>query len=172
MNNKILEYEITDKLHESECTIVYHGYRTQDSLPAVVKVLKAEAATKEKLAAFKHEFEITSKLDLPGIVKPIALADDDDGLVMVMEDFGGQSLDRILNQSPLTLEASLALAVSLADAVGLIHEQRIIHKDINPSNIVYNPGTGQINLIDFGLADQVPERSIAPHPPSSPGRNA
>jgi serine/threonine protein kinase len=113
MNNKILEYEITDKLYESECTIVYRGYRNQDRLPLVLKVLKAEAATKEKLAAFEHEFDITSKLDLPAVVKSIALTDDDGRRVMVMEDLGGQSLDRILDPSPPALEPFLALAVSL-----------------------------------------------------------
>ncbi len=40
----------------------------------------------------------------------------------------------------------------IADLLGAIHAGNIIHKDINPSNIVYNPTTGQVKIIDFGIS--------------------
>jgi PAS domain S-box-containing protein len=167
MKDNILEYKTTATLHESGRTVVYRGYHTQNNRAVVLKVLKPEAASLERQAAFRHAFKITSKLDLSGVVKPIALADHGGGLVMVMEDIGGQSLARILAASPLSFESALVLAVSLADTVALINRQHIIHKNINPSNIVCKPGTGQINLIDFELSDEAPERNMAPQPPAA-----
>jgi serine/threonine protein kinase len=82
----------------------------------------------------------------------IVLEEYDGGLMMVMDDIGGISLDRILASSPLTLPATLELATSLAEILGSIHSQEIVHKNINPSNIVVNPETKVINFIDFAAS--------------------
>jgi len=163
IKTKISQYGIIENLYENKCTIVYRGYRTQDGLPVILKVLKPETATQEMFTAFKYEFNIISKLNQPDIVKSLALEDYGNSLVMVLNDIGGDSLNHILNQTPLPLPESLGIMVALSDTVGFIHKQRIIHKDIKPSNIIYNLNTKQINLIDFGLADESPERSVTPH---------
>ena len=59
-------------------------------------------------------------------------------LMMILEDFGGESLDKILKTQQLSLKVFLELAIRISDIVGQIHQQNIIHKDINPSNIVWN----------------------------------
>lgn len=165
MTSKVERYEIKEKLYESERTQVYRGYRTYDHLPVILKILRPEAATQERITSFKHEFDIISKLNLPGAAKALGLEDYEDSLMIVVEDTGGDTLSRALQQAPLPLIDSLKLMITLTDTVGLIHEKHIIHKDINPSNIVFNPKTKQVNLIDFSLADEVPERSIALKPP-------
>jgi predicted ATPase/signal transduction histidine kinase/GAF domain-containing protein/tRNA A-37 threonylcarbamoyl transferase component Bud32 len=162
MKIKISQYEIIEYLYESKYTIVYRGCHAQDSLPVILKVLKPEVATQERLTAFKNEFNITSKLEHPDIVKTLALEVYDNSLMMVFNDIGGDSLNHILSQTPLSLQQSLELMIALSDTLGFIHKQRIIHKDIKPSNIIYNLKTKRINLIDFGVADEVPERSVTP----------
>jgi len=54
-------------------------------------------------------------------------------LYMVMEDFGGESLDKILFNISLNPKQFLQLAISIITSLGKIHERNIIHKDINPS---------------------------------------
>ncbi len=166
MYNRIKQYKITDRLAEIGSTLVCRGRRTGNGEPVVLKILKTDVATRDEVARFRREFEITSKLNLPGVVKVRGLEEYRGGLMMVMEDIGGQSLDRILDQAPLSLTESLELAVALAETVGLMHRQRIIHKNINPSNIIWNSQTKQLNLIDFGLADEMPMRSVTPQPPA------
>jgi serine/threonine protein kinase len=46
----------------------------------------------------------------------------------------------------------LRLAIRLTAILGRIHHHHLIHKDINPSNIVWNPQTSQLKLIDFGIS--------------------
>jgi len=111
---------------------------------------------------------MTSNLKVPGVVKVFGLEEYEDGLMMVMEDIGGRSLDLIPESDPLPLVESLEIAMILAETLGSIHRQGIIHKNINPSHIIWNADTRQLNLIDFGIAGEAPERTVSPKPPSVP----
>ena len=70
---------------------------------------------------------------------------------MVLEDFGGKSLKE-LSKQPWSLEKFLPLAIEITQILREIHRRNIIHKDINPSNILLNPETGQVKIIDFGIS--------------------
>jgi PAS domain S-box-containing protein len=159
MGDIINKIEITEKLAESRITLVCRGRRLEQGEPVIVKILKPEANTTEVASRFRHEFEITSELNIPGVVKVIGLEETNGGLMMVMEDIGGKSLERVLKQSPLTLQQSLELAISLAETIGSIHSHGIIHKDIAPTNIVINPETGVTNLIDFAISTKLPHET-------------
>ncbi len=164
---KIAQYEIAEQLYESRCTLVCRGCRTGSSESVIVKVLKPAAATEGELTRFRREFSILSKVDLPGVAKAQALEEFEGSLLMVLEDIGGQALDRLCAGAPLPLAQFLELAVGLADTVAGLHHLRIIHKDVNPAHIVFNPGTRQFRLIDFGIADNLPQRTVEPQPPSA-----
>jgi serine/threonine protein kinase len=73
-------------------------------------------------------------------------------LAIVLEDFGGESLKRLMQERPFTLSKSLSLAIQIADILGYIHAENIVHKDINPANIVLNRSTNQLKIIDFSIA--------------------
>ena len=75
---------------------------------------------------------------------------------MVLEDFGGTSLDSSLNGEPLALEPFLILAIQITSALGEVHQKNIIHKDINPANIVWNRNNNTTKLIDFGISSELP----------------
>jgi serine/threonine protein kinase len=51
-----------------------------------------------------------------------------------------------------TLKEFLLLASRITGILSNLYDEGIIHRDINPGNIVFNPDTGEIKLIDFGLA--------------------
>jgi serine/threonine protein kinase len=70
----------------------------------------------------------------------------------LLEDFGGESLTKLLPAQSLEIATFMRLAIRLATVVNDIHHQNVIHKDINPSNIIWNPNTHQIKIIDFGIS--------------------
>ena len=61
-------------------------------------------------------------------------------------------LEQRLGQEPLETGLFLELAIQIASIVRSLHQRSVIHRDINPSNLVLQPGTGQLTLIDFGTA--------------------
>lgn len=65
---------------------------------------------------------------------------------------GFVSLDKILGQSKLNDECRLKLAKDVLDAVRFLHSIEVVHNDIKPSNILVNPTTCSIQIIDFGSA--------------------
>jgi len=166
MDGRINGYEITEQLYESGTTLVYRGRRPGSAESLILKILKPDAATRDERARFRREFEMTSNLNIPGVVKVFGLEEYKDGLIMVMENIGGRSLDLIPEEDPLPLTEFLEIAMILAETLGSIHGQQIIHKSITPSNIVWNRDIKRLNLIDFGIADEAPERTVSPQPPS------
>ncbi|MDZ7970005.1 MAG: AAA family ATPase [Nostoc sp. DedSLP03] len=147
---------ILSKIYESSATLVYRGIREQDNCAVVAKVLKQNYPSPGELTRYRQEYEITHSLNIDGVVKAYSQQDYQRTLVILLEDFGGESLERLRQHQsdfyPIPLSNFLGLAIAITDILGRIHAANIIHKDINPSNIVLNPNTGVVKMIDFGIA--------------------
>ncbi|MBI9069227.1 MAG: AAA family ATPase [Salinivirgaceae bacterium] len=164
--DKILGYQLIELVSKSQNTEIYRAIDS-DKKSVVLKLLRDDNIDSEKLAHFKKEYEITSKLTSNWIVKPYDLLKYKDTLVMVLEDFGGISLNQfIAKYSPCTnttqLIEILNVAILITKALNDIHNQNIIHKDINPSNIIINKEKTILKIIDFGLATKLVNEQFEP----------
>lgn len=65
---------------------------------------------------------------------------------------GGDSLQRLKLAGMLDLDSFIQLAITITEILGQIHQRHIIHKDVNPANIVLNPSTHQVKIIDFSIS--------------------
>jgi predicted ATPase/signal transduction histidine kinase/tRNA A-37 threonylcarbamoyl transferase component Bud32 len=151
------DIEVCTQIYSSASSLVYRGIRQSDNTPIILKVLKEDYPTIAALIRSKQEYAITRSLDIEGVIKVYSQQDYQRSLVMTLEDFGGESLEKLRQESPesyclMPLAEFLHLAIKLAEIIGLIHTAQIIHRDINPSNIVLNPATGTVKIIDFGIA--------------------
>ena len=162
MTTMIAGYQVTDALYESVNSLVYRAYDEKNNRPVVLKMLKQAYPPPEKIGWFRREYELTRRLRLPGVVRTYAFTTDQHSPVMVLEDFGGESLELLLPQKPLgrfRLAEFLPIAILVADILGQVHQQHVMHKDINPSNIIFNPVSGQVKLIDFGISTVLPREN-------------
>ncbi len=69
-----------------------------------------------------------------------------------MEYFKGITLDNFLYENKLTSIQRRQLLREIVDTVVHLHQISILHRDIKPQNILINPETLEIRIIDFGLA--------------------
>jgi len=145
-------YEITKQIHESNNSLVYRGLRKQDNQPVILKFLKQDYPMPASLVRYKQEYEITRNLNLESVPKTYSLERYQNSLAIIFEDSGGESLKLWLASQKLTLEEFLSTALKITRALGQIHQHNIIHKDINPSNIIINSTTGIVKIIDFGIS--------------------
>ncbi len=159
------DYQIVEKIYESPNSLVYRATLNQNNQPIVIKILKENYPTPSELTRYKQEYEITRSLKVDNIVKAYDLQRYENSLVILFEDCGGQSLKLLLSQSKLSLEEFLMIAIKITEGLAAIHKANIIHKDINPSNIVYNPKTGQLQIIDFGISTRLSQELITLVPP-------
>ncbi|MDV2997481.1 MAG: Serine/threonine-protein kinase PknD [Chroococcidiopsis sp. SAG 2025] len=148
---------IDSKIYESAASVVYRGIREQDGQAIVVKLLKQDYPSPQELTRYRQEYEITRSLNLPGVVKAYSQQNYQRTLAILLEDFGGESIERWMRQRPegfcpMPLSNFFRLAIDITEILGKIHAAHVIHKDINPSNIVLNPNTGVVKIIDFGIA--------------------
>ncbi|MBF0423937.1 MAG: serine/threonine-protein kinase PknK [Magnetococcales bacterium] len=147
------KYQILHTIYESPNSLIYRAKRLADGEAVVLKVINRHYPEPEALARFRQEYEMTRSLEKEGVVQVFTLEPYQNGLAIVMEDFGARSLDKyLLEGGAMEVGQFLELAIPIAEILGRIHKRRIIHKDINTSNIIWNQETGQIKFIDFGIA--------------------
>lgn len=152
----ILGFQVRELIHDSENSLVYRAYDQASGQTSILKMLKQAYPSPRRIAEFQREYEITKSLnDLPGTPNAYNLVIHDRQWVLILEDFGGKSLDQITQQRSLNLDEFLVLAIELSNILSQIHGHHIIHKDINPSNIVINANTNQIKVIDFGISTRL-----------------
>ncbi|MEG4964235.1 MULTISPECIES: AAA family ATPase [unclassified Microcoleus] len=142
-------------LYESANSLVYRALREADRQPLILKLLKESYPTPQELLRYRTEYRITQELKEAGVVRVYDLQKYQNSLVMFVEDFGGESLKIWMQQRKFSLKEFLQIAIATTETLGQIHRANIIHKDINPSNIVFNPATGQLKIIDFGISTQL-----------------
>ncbi|MBF2047946.1 MAG: AAA family ATPase [Elainella sp. C42_A2020_010] len=154
-------YHLTEVVHVGAETILYRGWSQSHQQPVILKTLKADYPNLSQLTRLKHEYQITASLDLEEIVKTYGLEIHQHRVVLVLEDFGGRSLNHWLAEQPgqpvdqPALIRWLEMAVQLAQALEVLHQHAIIHKDIKPANIIFNPATAQVKLTDFSIASHL-----------------
>ncbi|MFN6481722.1 MULTISPECIES: ATP-binding sensor histidine kinase [unclassified Nostoc] len=157
---RIPGYRITEELYNGSRTLVYRGDRETDSLAIVIKLLKNPYPSFSELLSFRNQYTIAKNLNSPLIVQTYSLEPYQNGYALVMEDFGGISLKEWKFRGNLqSLQEFLNIALALCDTLNLLYKERIIHKDIKPSNILINPETKQIKLIDFSIASLLPRET-------------
>ncbi|MBF0237116.1 MAG: AAA family ATPase [SAR324 cluster bacterium] len=158
-------YKIQKELYDSSRSLILQAQQNQTHRPVVLKVLKNEFPDSREISQFIREYEHLQKFHHPGIIKVSGLFPWKTSWYMVLEDFGGVSLSQILEQrgaqkQAMKLQEFLVLAIQICDILGIVHQAPIIHKDINPSNILLNPESGVLKLIDFGISTELSQEVI------------
>ncbi|MBD1805629.1 AAA family ATPase [Microcoleus sp. FACHB-SPT15] len=150
---------IVSQIYESANSLVYRGILNRNQQPLILKLLKEDYPATAELYRYQQEYEIIRRLNLKETIKAYELRKYHNTQVMLLEDVGGESLKILIEERSFSLPEFLHLAIKIADALGKVHQKNVIHKDINPSNIVLNPQTRQLKLIDFGLSTLLPQEN-------------
>ncbi|GAB1542111.1 hypothetical protein NUACC21_47850 [Scytonema sp. NUACC21] len=149
-------YLISQQIYLGNKTVIYRGLRERDRKAVVLKMMRSEYPSFKELIQFRNQYTIAKNLQLEGVIQTYSLEPYQNGYVLVMEDFGGISLkDYVTNVETLyakSLHEFLHIAIQIVTALEGLYRYHIIHKDIKPANILINPTTKQVKLIDFSIA--------------------
>lgn len=116
------------------------------------------------LDGFEREFALRDLLSEIPALHPIALERDDGGVTLVMEDFHGDPVGRLLG-APMEMEQFLQLAVITTAAVRQMHRAGLVHRDIKPSNILVDSNCERVRLTGFAFASRLVRERQSPEPP-------
>src|SRR6266403_689026 len=147
--------------------VLCRGWRSEGNASARLAVLPvAEHPAPASLDRLAHEYGLREEFDSDWAVRPLDLIRERDRTVLVLEDPGGQPLDRVLGV-PMETGKLLRLAIGIAAALGKAHQRGLVHKDVKPANILVNPDSGEVRLTGFGLASRLARERQRPEPPES-----
>jgi len=149
--SSLTQYEFGERIHTGRHHGVFRG-TDPDGRPVILKVLEQLHPSPEQVARFRHEYQTQAAIDSHYVVRARSFETDQRRWALVLEDFGGEVLADQLRDASLDLATRLDIAISIATGLDDVHDHHIIHKDLNPSNIVRDRDTGQVKLIDFGIA--------------------
>ncbi|MDF2693949.1 MAG: hypothetical protein K0S65_2332, partial [Labilithrix sp.] len=157
-------YSAPSAARQSGRALLRRAIRTRDRLPVLLKTFAGRQPHPKDIARLDNEYRITSQLDSPAVVRPIALEMRDGGATLVLEDFGGEPLEALLGR-PMDIDLFLELAIGIATALAEIHRRGVVHKDIKPENILVNSTSREVKITEFGIATLVPrEQPLAMRP--------
>ncbi|MGD1702954.1 trifunctional serine/threonine-protein kinase/ATP-binding protein/sensor histidine kinase [Dapis sp. BLCC M229] len=149
-------YYLSESLYQGIRTLVYRGQRICDNKPVIIKVLRNPHPSFNELVQFRNQYIITRHLKYPAIVQTLALERYGNSYALVMPDSGAIALLDYWQQADSSVSAFLTIAIQLTEVLHYLIQQRIIHKDIKPSNILIHPETKQVQLIDFSISTLLP----------------
>ncbi|RPJ04820.1 MAG: hypothetical protein EHM28_13325, partial [Spirochaetaceae bacterium] len=137
------------ELYRSINTLVYRAFRNADGKNVILKTQSSENPPATAISRIENEYHNLLLIHSQYAPQTLELIDIGHRKAMVMQDIGGKTLGELLATTQLALTEILQFASWLCDAMGDIHRSKIVHANINPSNIIVNYETRQLQITDF-----------------------
>lgn len=148
-------YELTGKKATGATSTVYEARDSQTQQRVALKLLQTDAADDVKEMNFLHEALTVSRLDHTNIVKIHDAGTLNGQAYIAMDYISGYPLsERIRRKKLFSVAETLRVLNAMLEALKLAHQERIVHGDIKPANIMYDRVKQQFILTDFGAANQ------------------
>ncbi|MBB5172127.1 Stk1 family PASTA domain-containing Ser/Thr kinase [Texcoconibacillus texcoconensis] len=154
-------YELQEVIGGGGMADVYLAYDTILNRSVAVKVLKLEfSQDQDFIARFRREAQAATSLSHPNVVNIYDVGEEGNWYYIVMEYVSGMTLKQwIQNQGRLSLQETVQTMRQIIAAISHAHENRIVHRDIKPHNILIRDD-GAAKVTDFGIARAVSEATI------------
>jgi predicted ATPase/signal transduction histidine kinase len=144
------EHDLTEA-HRGPRHLVLRQARAQAGALIVKTIAPGHPATAALAAGLRREHELLARLSVPGAARPMGMSEVEGQPALLLVDAGPLNLKQWLRRRPLAADRFLALAVQLAETLARLHERHLVHRDLNPTNIVVGDGD-RLTVIDFDAA--------------------
>ena len=151
-------YQVEKELGQGAMGTVYLGTDPKINREVAVKTMGlGEEFDSDELTEVKERFfreaESAGRLNHPNIVAIYDAGEESDLAYTAMELLHGYDLDgHIKADTLLDVQEVLRIVTECAEALDYAHEQKVVHRDIEPINIIYDPESGTVKITDFGNA--------------------
>jgi CRP-like cAMP-binding protein/tRNA A-37 threonylcarbamoyl transferase component Bud32 len=147
------EYVATGIIGRGAFSIVYKGMHKGLNMPVVIKMMRHDMALyPDFLDSFKNEAKTIAGLTHHHIVRVYDFEERYRTLFIIMEYLKGDSLkDMICHLRAIPPKLAANFLIQVCSALAYAHQHGIVHRDINPSNIIVQPND-HVKILDFGLA--------------------
>lgn len=161
-------YEVGALIGRGGMADVYEGVDTRLGRTVAIKLLKSDLANDPAFEArFRQEAQSSARIAHPTIVRTYDAGEEITVDVhgnehkypfIVMELVTGKLLRDLLHEKRLSVEEAVNYATGILTALEFSHRAGVVHRDIKSANVMITP-TGQVKVMDFGIARAVSESS-------------
>ncbi|MCB1179932.1 MAG: serine/threonine-protein kinase PknK, partial [Leptospiraceae bacterium] len=146
---KIHNFNILTELFEGTETILYRAQKDDNSEPVILKLARSQSS----FYRLVNEYEILSEISINEVPKILGFHQDKDNPFLVLSDLGGYPLSNFVDKvKNFPLKKILKIFINIVLVLDKVHKNKIIHKDIKPSNILYKEEDDSISIVDFGIS--------------------
>jgi eukaryotic-like serine/threonine-protein kinase len=147
-------YTLRSEVGEGGTAAVYQAHHPQHGLVAL-KILREKLRNDPTaVARFLREAQFGARVEHTNVVRTLEIGQAETGHhFLALEWAGGELLEKYARRNaPLPADEAAAIVEQIAAAVQAAHHASIVHRDLKPDNIMYDPVTRQVKLLDFGIA--------------------
>ncbi|MEM7184438.1 MAG: serine/threonine-protein kinase PknK [Spirochaetota bacterium] len=147
-------FDIHEKLNTDNFIKIYRATRKIDRKKVVLKCVREDYGSSQYLKSIQKEYDILKRLRENSIISCYDFIRNKEESILVLEDGGINLKQHIADNGRIDIITFLNFSIAMAGIIAVIHKNRIIHKDVKPSNFVIHKN-GTIKLIDFGISTQL-----------------
>lgn len=158
-------YTLRGEVGEGGTSAVFRAEHPEHGVVAVKVLREKLRQDKTAVARFVREARYGERVQHPNVVQTIEVGEAAPGMhFLAIEWAAGELLERYAKQhGPLPADEVSTIISQIADAVHAAHIVGIVHRDLKPDNVMYDPATRRVKLLDFGIAtdtDMAPEQRL------------
>ena len=164
-------YRLLEEIGQGAFSIVWRAQQPSVGRDVAIKQIRSELASQpDFIRRFEAEAHLVAAIEHPHVVPLIDYWRDPGSAYLVLRWLRGGTLERRLDDGPLSIAEALRLARQIGSALSSAHQQGVVHRDVKPANIIFDH-EGNAFLSDFGIALEIAE-SDGPEAALSPGSSA
>lgn len=149
-------YELNELIIAHQGTFIYRGVCEEDGESVVLKVMLNQFSSDADLTRLRQEYTILSLLDAKSIPQSYEIIRFEGGIALILQDMGQLNLQQYIEKKgACSLSDLISFARKLVFVLGEVHACNVVHKDINPANIVVSIPAMDPALVDFGIASHL-----------------
>lgn len=156
------EYKLQQRLVHENGRELFKATKIDNDLPVLVEILPKDKFTHQDHSTFKYGYHLSKNIESEAILRPLDFIDSDENLVIVYEYFGGQPLHDIIQSERLSLPEFLEIAIHTGQSLADIHAHNVIHKLLQPKNILVNRNDGRVKITNFRASSLLKEEEPWP----------
>ncbi len=154
--HKLERFEILELLGRGGMGDVYRARDLRLKRDVALKVLPSHVARDPaNVARFEREARAASALSHPNIVQIYDIGHNDGIDWIASELVSGHTLRQVMKGGALPVGRAIGIAMQIADGLAAAHAAGVVHRDLNPGNVMLTP-EGRAKILDFGLAKRDP----------------
>ena len=145
-------YRLLEEIGAGAFSVVWRGVQPSVNREVAIKQIRPELASQpDFIRRFETEAQLVARIEHPHIVPMIDFWRDPDSAYLVMRWLRGGTLERRLDDGPMTVDATTTLARQIGGALSAAHARGVVHRDVKSANILFDE-QGHAFLTDFGIA--------------------